>query len=502
MNLDPVDEQEEEDGSGVEGEVGKGCKSEESTSPGETSQPNYYNLPSTSEIATTAEKVEGVSGDELEMSHEHYYNLAPGRHSLTSSESSADEDEHPSLDQFLARILQQRRESKDTSQACDEGEGESVPSLIRPSVARTQSSDSKYITGMLDLADTSTAVTTPRYPPYYNMSRLLGGKSEEEEEEGEEELSDEEGEWVDREEVSEKEFRSEWLTGENRNEANGENEDGELDSSDPHFYLPILPSSSTSELPGDIAARITTNTTATDAVQRVQNEASGSLPTEQHSSVPEGRDSPSTPDSGSPLWGANRSWSRPGAPSTQESRENSPGVPTFPETDPPLTSRRRQGSRKWQHVSWKRRPSASEKVMFQWPSTRRESRKRRSIKVHRDIFSRLPSIPPEIDSDGEVDVDSDYEWTEILSDTGSDHIYTQPRELEPECVECALRHSTSCSALDDLNVRPISPDDVTSQDREHFLVQSISQRPPAPLPTTYQGTVMSCYWCMFHNACS
>ena len=528
----------EENEGDVKSEIREGCENGEDACNGAAtenmSHQSYYNLPP----ERGCENGEDICRAATENSHQRYYNLPPERNGKVSSlvEPSSEVAKSPTLDEFLARILRQRRESRDTSEGYNESVGESLPPTQFP-VGRTLSSDSKLLGGVVDVHRENHTRSilnysnTPQLALYYNVFPLVGARGSiggveggEGERKGaaEGEVDSEEDEMLS---LGEKEYRSEWLKREDGGEKEREDmgvgttvvdnmKDKDFNKPE-NMYLKILPSTAVLPHPppkptgraSSMQACVFPRNTATDDHGNAeQNAITDTPPTDPHSSItslPEIVDSPLTPEYGSPLWGNRRPWSRqssmvpPFPPGGRQSRQNSPLAPGIPNSPAvprcwqrsigsPLIPRKKLGCGKSQAAGSRVRPSAQEEVMFQWPSAHGGGR-RSSGRISKDIlFSRLPSVPIGVDSGSEGEMDSDYEWLEIgeaLSEIGN---VTEPCDLRPLGLERNLRRSVSCSELAPLDMSPSPISEEASP-----LILSVSHRPPAPLPTCSQG-ILAC----------
>lgn len=397
---------------------------------------------------------------------------------VPSPPSSPERGDSPTLDDFLASILRQRRESKDINQQCDNENNHHHQHIGRFSLSRTKSNDPRIM-----MRAGVGHVGSPQTPHYYNLPPLLRSKGltvdEDEDEDQRNILVSEAKEenkprWGD---SLEREYRSEWLRRGSSvqilmpttKEENGDSSEDE----DPYsLYLKILPS------------------TAQSLPHPSCQPAAAGVPREHRPSSPTQEEQQSTPESGSPLWGTHRASSRQGnvpSPLTQAEAGRSP--PLSPRVlDPPnvpeekvlkssssirkkkkMASNRRSQKRRTLSRE-NRKVTVHEETDLDWASySRLSSRKRSSRRKHVVNTFRagpLPSLPA-----NSIEVDSDYEWAEVeevLSDTGSDYIYTTPFDLG---LEINNTRSTSCSEL-----APFLPN-----------YSSISQRPPAPLPLASPG---------------
>ena len=378
----------------------------------------------------------------------------------TPSADSPGREGSPTLDDFLAKILKRRRESQDINQECD-NESNDYHHSARYPLNRTRSNNPRI--GMR----TSAQVDSPQTPHYYNLPPLLRTKGltmdeEEDDKEGDScdrNGSDEKKKECRGESLTEKEYRSEWLssvqdwmpmTKKDGNESS--------DDEDPYsVYLKILPS------------------TLPHPPHHTEHRPMSPTLEEQHSN--------STPESESPLWGTHRANSRQStvpSPLAQVGAENSP--PLSPKLqDPseakgikrssPLSRKRRMGGsrRRSQRRGTLSRggiklPSQDQTDLDWSPQKRSSTRQKQVVGMFQP--GPLPSLPG-----ASVDVDSDYEWAEVeevLSDTGSDCIYSSPFDLG---LEYHPRRSASCSELAAALSGPLS----------------IGQRPPAPLPLASDG---------------
>ena len=429
----------------------------------------YYNLSSykSSDCLMTSEKSTIVT-------QQRYYNLS-GKEvtsSLPDPELLSSPDQSPTLDDFLARILQRRRDSRDANEECDEKQGDGVHHR-RYTSTRTRSTGSKLVMRSVDRPGHANTQPTPHY---YNLANLLGGRGSVEEEE-EQSWSEEDGELMVREtdtlslseSVGEKEYRSEWLTrvSEVHEELQHLVRMESVDSNDPP-YLQILPSAIHQPQKSPIDQTVSTRTP--DVIDAETQS------TEPRSSVVS---SPSTPGSGSPLWGTCRPWSRQRSLVSLGGKEDSSnGEPVVPLRYRPLVPKRI--SQKLLSTA-RSRATNTERAAFLLHSVRRASKKYK--------MGPLPSLPLQLSSDPKLDIDSDYEWAEVgevMSDAGSDYHYTEPPDFQPLTLGSSPKRSASCSDLTPFVDMPNShTESKTFESPEHI---SIGHRPPAPLPTFGQGT--------------
>ena len=408
---------------------------------------------------------------------ERYYNLCfsvQDNPISSSNTESPKEEQSPSLDEFLARILQHRRESRDTSQQCEENP-ESVL-YSKTALGRTRSNDSNFVKGVVDISYSHTG--TPLTPPsYYNFPHpIVSGEIAVGKEEG---WLENEQTTEDREEdavsLGEKEYRSEWLrrgSGSKEKallshdmEKVGQDEENENDYSE-NTYLKILPSSEgdTHHSLSSPASQPKVECTATDEIMD--------------------EDFTSKPESGSPLWGTNRIWNSEVPSPTEPQRENS----SLPDVAP----RKRHGSHRRSKKlatfdrNIRKRTSTKEAIALQRPSLKRRGNRKVTVTLGRT--GPLPLLPTEPASDPEPEVDSDYEWASVVSETGSDYIYTTPHDFQTLGIDSSMQRSASCSELVPGcgQSSMFFDDDVSScsQSPDHL---SISQRPPAPLPSCSEG---------------
>ena len=528
VNLSPVGEgegkgEEEEVWERVSEEVGEGEGGEEKgrTSSEVSRKERYYNLPPLSLGKAVAAKV-----------------LA----------SEVCDTPSPTLDEFLARILQRRRKSKDSGAVWEEEEEEEEKGMgggpLRQAVGRLRSSDSKFrrslerrraVKGTRAQMNSGGDSASGKFPEYYNLLPLKEGGGEQKwegggvkgEEKGAGGWEAEEGELISGDfGGGEKEYPSEWLRRDDE-EGKGEEEIGrrrkegedesvassEVDKVQ-NTYIEILPYSPTRPVPPPKpSARPSSRTSSVSPTSNstAHNEISETLPTEPQplvTALPRGRDSPSTPDSGSPLWGTRRPWSRQ---SSSRSGAGSPwplppgarqdwGKCPLPSdsggaSSPPIP-RRRQGSKVYplfmrssrsgdlsQYSVGRQRAGSRDGAMFQFLMGSRGRRgSNRGSFLPKPLPSPLPlplPLPDRADSDSgeELEVDSDYEWAEVgdpPSDADSDFTYTRPWDFEP--LESTLVRSLSCSELRDTPMDEGQP-------------FSISDRPPAPLPSASRSSV-------------
>ncbi|CAI8021779.1 hypothetical protein GBAR_LOCUS12861 [Geodia barretti] len=440
--------------------------------------PQYSTVPPSKscDILTSPSHTEdGVKQSEAELQRP--IELPLGDQVVPSPPDSPEREGSPTLDDFLAKILKRRRESQDINQECDNESN--AHQHGRFSLSRTRSSNPRI------MMQAGAHVSSPQTPYYYNMPPLMRTKGltvdEDEDEEGdsaemngsdERNCSDEKKERkvCCGESLTEKEYRSEWL----RKGSSVQDwmpmttKDGNEYSEDEDLYctyLKILPSTAQS-LP--------------HPPPHTENRHMFPALEEQHSN--------STPESGSPLWDTHRASSRQSivpSPLTQGGAENSP--PSSPQVqDPPAfpggkgikrsspvfkkkrmcSSRRRSGRRGTLSGGGIKLPVADQTDLDGSVHKRRSSRRKSGTGTFRP--GPLPSLPGT-----SVEVDSDYEWAEVdevLSDTGSDYIYTTPFDLG---LEYHPRRSASCSELAPFLTGPAS----------------IGQRPPAPLPLASQDPV-------------
>ena len=520
--------EEKEVGEGVGEEVGEGDGGEEKgrTSSEVSRKERYYNLPPLSLGKAVAAKV-----------------LA----------SEVCDTPSPTLDEFLARILQRRRESKDSGTVWEEEEEEEEEkgrggSPLRQAVGRLRSSDSKFrrslerrraVKGTRARMNGDGDSASGKFPEYYNPLPLREGGGEQKWEgggvKGEEKGA---GGWEAEEDElisgdfggGEKEYPSEWLRRDDE-EGKGEGEEGKGEGEEgkgeeevgrrrkegddesvvssevdkvQNTYIEILPYSPTRPVPPPKpSARPSSRTSSVSPTTNstAHNEISETLPTEPQllvTALPLGRDSPSTPDSGSPLWGTRRPWSRQSSSRSSAGARQDWGKCPLPSdpggaTSPPIP-RRRQGSKVYplfmrssrsgdlsQYSVGRQRAGSREGAMFQFlmGSQGRRGSNRGSF-LPKPLTSPLPlPLPDRADSDSgeELEVDSDYEWAEVgdpPSDADSDFTYTRPWDFEP--LESTLVRSLSCSELRDTPMDEGQP-------------FSISDRPPAPLPSASRSSV-------------
>ena len=398
---------------------------------------------------------------------EKYYNPAQTTSGTASSKLSLKEEQSPTLDEFLARILQHRRESKDVSEKCDERVPEK-DTYSKSAFSRTRSSDSSIVRKVVDISHSHTDTPPPNY---YNLRPLMVTRESVEGEDGV-------GDWEDKEDalsLGEKEYRSEWLRRGSDEKEEGLLKDGkhadqdEQEENSMHIYLEILPSNewdssySSSKLPTDPSSK--------------EHTVADSEPI-----VSSCRESTSTPESGSPLWGTSRTWSRPTevmSPLTQPDQDNSSVIPT--------SKLRTNGSppRAQNNHSKSQRQTGFSSSSRKRTSLKRLSLKRRgSSKFFMSIGANgpLPPLPIEPASDPEHEVNSDYEWASVadaLSDTESDYIYTKPHDIQPVGQDSSTRRYASCSELSSA-----SPTGLLKESPKHH---SINERPPAPLPIYNPG---------------
>ena len=489
-------------------------------------QPNYCNI--TPSISSAKDNGDGTCDTQTtEMIAHQRYCTPPSevqstagnevQHTQTTSSPSGESDsassdnaQSPTLDEFLARILQRRRESKDINQACDNGKTD-ILSSTKLTLGRTGKEDPRRMMQIMGVVGTTNTAPTPHY---YNLPPLLRSNAVSEDYDWSEEDERENEEKKFEESYGEKEFRSAWLrrrSGVQKDLIQNQDKDTESshDVSTP-TYLKILPltidSSHPQTLPTSQASHMNTHTVS-----------SSDSTTEQGMSIPEENEPSSTPESGSPLWDTPRPWTRLArvvSPLTLDGRENAPDSPTLP-NPPSIPQSSRRYTRRIQRTmhgfnsSYEKHSedvivpavtsSNGEKVFQKLVAVAGDGRRASNAKMTRAIRRRplgilgpLPSLPQQSMSDSEHEVESDYEWAEIgeaLSDTGSD-IYTQP-DLPSLNVDVKSRRSASCSEL--VTWLPPSPNDIDSS----FLY--LSHRPPAPLPTPSQGTIAlaHCALCLY-----
>ena len=396
--------------------------------------------------------------------------------SATKGKESPGEDSLSSLDEFLAQILQRRRESRDINEVCDNEKREEGKRRMKPSLGRVRGNDPQV---MMQVGACLGQSGSPQTPHYYNLPPLLRSKGLTVDEDDEEDenlvcagvpvekrrsyLS-----WGDS--LPEREYRSEWLRrGSSVQDwmpmtrtGVGPSEDDDSFST----YLKILPSTAQS-LPHPPQQAL--------AVVSSKERPSSPIVEEQYSN--------SASESGSPLWGTHRASSRQSSvpsPLAKGDRLNSP--PPSPSgsilqevpCSPPVTrKKKRLGSHrktlKQGTLSRQRRLSRKDSMVAKWLSYTGTNAQKAEGGTFR--LGPLPSLPKE-----SMDVDSDYEWAEVgevLSDTGSDYTYTKPFDFALFGVDFDPRRSASCS---DLGVFSLA-----------FPTETFGERPPAPLPMPYQG---------------
>lgn len=493
------------------------------------------------EFSPTSEESSGIA------SHERYYNLPPtSLMAGSSSDITTEAGQRPTLDEFLGRILQPHRET--TSKMSKE----KVSQESRFQTTESESLGERVETNGDSTLNCSNVCQSPEYynlPPALG-GREEGGEGEQEAVDDMLSFSEREDrtEWLkesnrDRENrkegnngnvelqndvedntfdiptylkilpsnprrpvgsVETMEYRSEWLkkAGENGKRGDDENVETQIvedNVSDKPAYLKILPSSPYHPNDPAQAPTQTSKSKLTTSSSIGNANTAPSEKTEQQPSVtslPDGHGSLSS-ESGSPLWGTRQPWSRPNSlvsPLAREGRhsgENSPFLPSVlsnsKKRQKSLGShqipRKQRGSRKGH-----RRPSDNDDAVFKWPGGLRGGRRRSSQNI---FSSRLHWIHTGDESESEED--SDYEWAEIaeaLSDTGSDYVYTKPRDIESLGLDLSgLPRSVSWSGLNQVNAMAAGPD---SKDALLQSNSSISHRPPAPLPACTPGKHPDC----------
>lgn len=484
-------------------QMDKSRETAECKDPGNTSspeQPIYYNVSKSCELACAKENGSTTGGREsTEIAPHDTYPILPPSEAQSTAQSemldtqatsnvesdSPNSPQSPTMDEFLAHILQRRRESKDINEACDNRKR--TPGRL--TLSRTWNKDPRQMMHIMGLAGTANTAPTPHY---YNLPPLLRSNAvsddydlSEEEEVGGEKMILEES-------YGEKEYRSAWLrrqSGANKNLI--QKEDEAIDSHDygTPTYLRILPLTIDSSHPRSLPSTETSH-------MKMHDVATKEFSTEVGMSIPEESESSSTPESGSPLWGSHRASSRLAvvvSPLTLEGGENDSDNPTLQDPSTiPLRIKRHTRTRRVHgfRSSYDKRliglaktNSSGEKVAVAVAGDGRRASNAKMLAYKIAIRKRslgklgpLPSLPYQNSSDSEQEVESDYEWAEIgeaLSDTGSD-IYTKP-DLPPFNIDANPRRSASCSEL--AHCLPLSSE------------KSLSQRPPALLPTTSQGTI-------------